>query len=239
MSTNLVRVTDYAITANLDEVKSLAATNLGNDKITLADLEFVRVPKEGKKWQIQSINSATGFEEADEVKGVIVHWTATKSYWARSLDDSIKSPPDCLSRDGLVGEGTPGGMCANCPLNQWDTGKNGSKACKEKRLLFIVKPDELLPSIVVVPTGSVANISSFFKKLMSKRIPSNAVEVSLRLGTRDRMMENSDGNRVSMGQSFTTVEPMVVRHLDAEAIKAIQEAAKLMMPTMKEAADHE
>ena len=47
------------------------------------------------------------------------------------------NPPDCGSFDGITGTGTPGGICKNCPFNQFGSGEGKSKACKNRRMLYL------------------------------------------------------------------------------------------------------
>lgn len=43
--------------------------------------------------------------------------------------------PDCRSLDGITGQGTPGGNCAMCSLNQWSNGDRPK--CTEQRNLLV------------------------------------------------------------------------------------------------------
>ena len=64
-------------------------------------------------------------------------------------------PPDCCSFDGVTGEGEPGGACRKCPLNQFGSGENGAKACKNRRRIYVLREGEIFPLLLSLPTGSL------------------------------------------------------------------------------------
>ena len=84
------------------------------------------------------------------------------------------NPPDCGSFDGIAGEGTPGGNCRSCPLNQFGSGENGSKACKNRRRIYVLREGEVFPLLLSLPTGSLKEFTKYIKRLLSKGMKSNA-----------------------------------------------------------------
>lgn len=72
-----------------------------------------------------------GFSPEEDVTLVPVGFTKLREY--RNPDDG--SEVFCYSKDALTGEGEPGGLCAECPLNKWTPnpdkpGKNLPPVCK-------------------------------------------------------------------------------------------------------------
>ena len=55
--------------------------------------------------------------------------------------------------DGVTG--STGQESATCPYNQFGSGGGQAKACKNKRLLYILPEGELLPQLFALPTGSL------------------------------------------------------------------------------------
>ena len=112
-------------------------------------------------------------DEADEPEGVkefsavILYHHPLQQYYATKYTGG-SNPPDCGSFDGVMGEGEPGGVCANCPLNQFGSGENNSKACKNRRRVFLLREGELFPLILSLPTGSMKEFSRYIKRLLSK-----------------------------------------------------------------------
>ena len=95
-----------------------------------------------------------------------------RAYWRASLEKGGGSaPPDCFSSDGEHGTGDPGGDCFSCPMNQWASADKGhGKACKEKRLLFLLRPDSVLPVVVQVPSTSIQNVKRYFLRLLDNKM---------------------------------------------------------------------
>ena len=60
-----------------------------------------------------------------------------------------------------------------CPLNAWDSkGPNQKgKACKEMRLVFLVRPGDLLPVVIALPPTSLRAVKSYFLGLASMAVP--------------------------------------------------------------------
>jgi hypothetical protein len=85
------------------------------------------------------------------------------------------NPPDCGSYDGIKGEGNPGGNCLDCPYNQFGSGENSSKACKNRRRIYVLREGEIFPLVLALPTGSLKEFTRYIKRLLSKGITSNAV----------------------------------------------------------------
>ena len=79
------------------------------------------------------------------------------------------SKPDCVSLDGQCGTGNPGGQCAACPFNQYESAAEGSgKACKETRTLLVLQEDELIPTVLRVPPSSIKELKQFLLRLAKK-----------------------------------------------------------------------
>ena len=98
--------------------------------------------------------------ETDAVKeftGVILYHHPLFSFYHERFTGG-NNAPDCGSYDGVTGIGTPGGDCASCPLNQFGSGENGGKACKNKRRIYILREGELIPLLLTLPTGSMTII---------------------------------------------------------------------------------
>ena len=136
----IVPVAKYAALATTpEEVLAIVQQNIGNDQITAQDLDRVTLPLGGAtNWQIPTLDGEESFQYID---GIIVHHSPPRAYWETSLDEGEGSgPPDCSSEDSQWGVGTPGGYCFTCPFGQWGSADKGQgKACKEKRLLYILR----------------------------------------------------------------------------------------------------
>ena len=144
--------------------------NMGNDKITERDLDRITVPLGGGlNWTVPTLE---GEDSTKEIEGIIVYQTSPKAYWTTGMEAGGNAPPDCSSLDGDIGYGEPGGVCGICPLNQWGSAEGGvGKACKEKRMLFILRPNALLPIVVQAPTTSLETVRKYLWRLTSESLP--------------------------------------------------------------------
>lgn len=99
-------------------------------------------------------------DAAKEFTGVILYHHPLFAYYRERFTGG-NNAPDCGSYDGVTGVGNPGGVCAQCPLNQFGSGENGGKACKNKRRIFILREGELIPILLTLPTGSMKEFAVF------------------------------------------------------------------------------
>jgi len=106
------------------------------------------------------------------------------------------NPPDCGSFDGITGDGTPGGSCVRCALNQFGSGENGAKACKNRRRIYVLREGEIFPMILSLPTGSLKEFSRYIKSLLSKGMKSTEVVTRFAL----KKAVNSGGIAFSQAQ---------------------------------------
>jgi len=109
-----------------------------------------------------------------EFSGVIIYHHPLNAFYATKYTGG-SNPPDCGSFDGVTGIGTPGGSCKSCPYNQFGTGENGSKACKNRRRVYILREGELFPLLLSLPTGSLKAFTRFVKLQLSKGRKLNSV----------------------------------------------------------------
>ena len=146
-----------------------------------------------------------------DFKGVILCHHPMFSYYRERFTGG-NNPPDCGSYDGNVGVGNPGGVCATCPLNQFGSGENGGKACKNKRRIYVLREGELIPILLVLPTGSMKEFSVYVKRLLAKGKKSNSVVTKFSL----KKVTNASG--IAYSQAQFAVE----RVLTAEEMPFVQ-----------------
>lgn len=94
------------------------------------------------------------------LEGVILYNHASCAYWVDSDDED--NTPICSSVDGKVGIGEPGGVCATCMLNQYGTAEKGNgKACKNMRVLYLLRSGEYMPLQLNLPPTSIKAFRDF------------------------------------------------------------------------------
>ena len=152
-------------------------------------------------------------ESVKEFSGVILfHHTLNAYYKTKYTGGS--NPPDCGSFDGITGEGEPGGSCKSCPHNQFGSGENGSKACKNKRRIYILREGEVFPMLLSLPTGSLKPFTKYLKAQLSKGCKTNSVvtRFSLKKVTNNTGIAYSQANfavdRLLTADEYALIAPM-------------------------------
>jgi hypothetical protein len=165
----------YAVmTMDAGEVQEVIRDNLGGGNLSAWDLDRIKVPAGGVTiWTIPGIQGETNERAID---GVIVDSRTIRSYWKEAFSGA-GTPPDCASKDGIIGIGMYGrgseangdGYCEICPMAQFGTDPkgNGGQACKQARLLFLVRPTGILPVVISVPPSSLKNLKRYMIGLAS------------------------------------------------------------------------
>jgi len=106
-------------------------------------------------------------EMVKEISGVILLHHPAYAYYTEKYNGG-SNPPDCGSFDGVNGTGSPGGKCASCPYNRFGSGEGQSKACKNRRMIYILMENELFPMVLSLPTGSLKEFTKYVKRQLSK-----------------------------------------------------------------------
>lgn len=154
----------------------------------LADLDYVpygtvKMPSGGMK----AFNvTEAGNDEADPQKppfeAIIIHSHKQNSHFVGDMGDG--QPPVCNSNDGVTGIETATGMriaCATCPHNQFGSGANGSKACKNSRRLYLLRPGDIFPMVMNLPATGMRAYDQYAAKLILNRKPVHGVLTSIGL----------------------------------------------------------
>ena len=94
------------------------------------------------------------------VSGVILQAQTQRAYYEGDYSGG-GDPPLCSSDDGKTGVGKPGGICAQCPLDQFGSGNGNSKACGEKRMIYLLLPNAIIPLVIQVSAGSLGSWKNY------------------------------------------------------------------------------
>jgi len=130
-------------------------------------------------------------DSVKEFKAVILYHHPINCYYEEEYTGG-NNPPDCGSMDGKVGIEAETGMvksCADCEFNKFGSAKNGGKACKQKRRIYLLREGEALPTILSLPTGSLGEFSKYVMRLLSKGKKTNGVVTKFTL----KKAQNSGG----------------------------------------------
>lgn len=160
-----------------------------------ASFERIRIPAGGSTvFELPSEDPANP-EMAKEFKAVILYHHPIHAYYVDTYQGG-SNPPDCGSMDGKTGTGNPGGECAHCPLNKFGSGSNGSKACKNRRRIYLLREGDVFPVILSLPTGSLKDFSRYVMSVLNKGSKTNGVVTRFTL----KKATNNSGIQFSQAQ---------------------------------------
>lgn len=193
-----------ALTSNvLDIVKA----NLKNQPLSVQLFDIVKAPSGGST--VFAVPGLSGEEAEKELTGIILDYTTPRAYWD-SADPVEGTPPACMSQNSITSQ--DGKVCAHCPYNDFGSkdGESNAKACKESVLLFLLRPDNVLPLLVRIPVSSKTRFLKYSTRLLSTLTPINGVvtKISLEKAT------NKTG------------KPYATYHFEAVSVLAPEEAAQ-------------
>ncbi len=184
-------ISGYTQLANINMAEMMAEELDGLD----TGFERIKIPSAGSTvFEVPGEDPAEP-ETVKEFSAVILFHHPLFAYY-RTKYTGGNNPPDCGSFDGLTGEGDPGGNCKTCQYNKFGTGENGSKACKNRRRVFVLREGEIFPLLLSLPTGSLRELTRYLKRLLSKGRKSNSVVTRFSL----KKATNSTGLAYSQAQ---------------------------------------
>ena len=118
------------------------------------------------------------------LEGVILFNHSANSYWPAGSEYDDNTPPQCQSVDGKMGYGDPGGICETCVNNRFGSDPKGNgQACKNMRMLYLLRSGEMLPIQVSLPPTSIRPYTNFVNSaflLRGRRVCSGLVQIGLR-----------------------------------------------------------
>lgn len=171
--------TNNALTAQDTGFRQLSNTDLAQIMAEELDgldagFERIKIPSGGGTVYEMPGEDSDAPEAVREFSGVILYHHPLFAYYKDKYTGG-NNPPDCSSFDGIAGEGDPGGSCRVCPFNQYGTGENGGKVCKNRRRIYILREGEIFPLLLSLPTGSLREFTRYIKRQLSKQRRTNAV----------------------------------------------------------------
>lgn len=242
---------EYAVLSiDVQEMGQVLAENVGEEGISAFDLDRVKVP--GSAATIWMVPTLEGEEPQRTIEGILIFQKTARTFWERRFEDSGGgTAPDCSSDDGVIGIGTPkygdiehpmlrsaGQMryttegqelfvgrfdCKSCPLATFGSGFNGrQQACKQTRMLFLVREDSLLPILISAPPSSLGSMKKYMTRLSSAGVPYYGVVTGLSL----RKEKNADGIE------YAEIVPSMTRRLERDDMLKMRELSIYMAPIL-------
>ena len=152
--------------------------NLKSQPLTLDLFDIVKSPSGGST--VFSVPGLAGGEPEKELTGIILDYTTPRAYW--DTPDPIEgTPPVCMSQNSIISY--DGKACAHCPYNDFGSkdGESNAKACKESVLLFLLRPNSIIPLLVRVPVTSKPRFLKYSTRLLSTLTPISSVVTKITL----------------------------------------------------------
>jgi hypothetical protein len=152
--------------------------NLKNQPLSYQAFDVVKAPSGGST--VFSVPGLAGDEAEKELTGIILDYTTPRAYW-NTPDPVEGTPPTCMSQNSIIScDGKP---CAHCPYNDFGSkdGDSNAKACKESVLLFLLRPDNVLPLLIRVPVTSKTRFLKYTTRLIGNLKPISGVVTRITL----------------------------------------------------------
>lgn len=152
--------------------------NLKHQPMSLDLFDIVKSPSGGST--VFSVPGLAGDDAAKELTGIILDYTTPRAYW--DTPDPVEgTPPVCLSQDSIISH--DGKACARCPYNDFGSkdGESNAKACKESVLLFLLRPNNILPLLVRIPVTSKGRFMKYMARLVGTLTPISGVVTKISL----------------------------------------------------------
>jgi len=152
--------------------------NLKHQPFSLDLFDIVKSPSGGAT--VFEVPGLTGDEPAKELIGIILDYTTPRAYW--DTPEPVEgTPPVCMSQNSIISH--DGKACARCPYNDFGSRDGGSnaKACKESVLLFLLRPDSIVPLLVRVPVTSKPRFLKYSTRLLNTLTPISGVVTKITL----------------------------------------------------------
>jgi hypothetical protein len=233
--------------ASGDVQAAMAAIAEVGEEFTPGDLTRVKTPQGGSTtWMIPSV---AGEQPAEAITGVLCGIQKTGVLWGSEEPEEGSMPvlrtwdleiaqqmgpiPDDMI-DHLEPHRVPGTTdkfyWKDLPYNQFGTAKGGEgagKRCKEQRMLFILREQDMFPLIVTAQPGSLKDVRKFILSLPQIGKPFWHAVVELRLTAAKSRGDANGRGRVT----FAQISPKVVGVLSDE--DAMQVHQRFTLPLMK------
>ena len=152
--------------------------NLKSQPLSLDLFDIVKSPSGGST--VFEVPGLAGNEAAMELTGIVLDYTTPRAYW--DTPDPVEgTPPVCVSQNSIIS--FDGKACAHCPYNDFGSkdGDSNAKACKESVLLFLLRPNNIIPLLVRVPVTSKPRFLKYSTRLISTLTPISSVVTKITL----------------------------------------------------------
>ena len=179
--------------------------------------ERIGFPAQGRQhFEIETVNGETCF--LSRLNGVILYDHPHYAYFQNSGYGKGEVPV-CTSYDGLKGSGYPGGDCSKCRFNEWGSGNGKGKACRQRRIIYILREGVIYPFQLDLPVASAPSFSKYIRQLSCSFLRPAEVVTAISL-------ETIKNPTFSYSRAVFTMERELTEE-EKEAVKPLTEKVKV------------
>lgn len=152
--------------------------NLKHQPLSFQLFDIVKSPAGGAT--TFTVPGISGDEMYKELTGIVLDYATPRAYW--DTPDPVEgTPPVCYSHDSITSY--EGKACSRCPFNDFGSkdGESNAKACKESVMIFLLRPDNIMPIIIRVPVSSKLIFQRYMTRLIGKMLPLSGVVTKITL----------------------------------------------------------
>ena len=157
--TDIEKAVDFPLVATSDVAEALE--DMEGEQLDAFDLPLIHA---GTGKSTEWVPERGARDVPPVVAGVILRAQISRVYYPGEYTGGGEVPA-CSSDDGKTGVGDPGGVCAQCPLDAFGSGEGNSKACSEKRMIYLLEPNAVIPMVVQVSAGSLRSWTAYLTSM--------------------------------------------------------------------------
>ncbi|MDL2205388.1 hypothetical protein LJC33_00570 [Eubacteriales bacterium OttesenSCG-928-N13] len=172
---------------------------------------------------------------ATEVTAVVILNHRTNVLWLSKFGTVEDRTPDCMSFDGEEGIDRETGeirKCEQCAYNKFgsaDGGTSRGKACKNTRRLYLMRPSDVFPSMLTLPSTALSTFDKYRTKVMLSKNKLHGVVTKITL----KKASNKDGI------AYSTPIFEIVGVLPADEAQRVKQYADAFQSAMSHSAVYE
>ena len=193
--------------------------NLKNQPMSLQLFDIVKSPSGGST--VFTVPGISGDEVEKSLTGIILDYTMPRAYW--DTPDPVEgTPPVCYSEDSIISH--DGKSCRECPYSDFGSkdGESNAKACKESVVLFLLRPDSIMPLVVRVPASSKRAFQRYVTRLIGRMLRISGVITKITL----------EKKTSRTGQPYAVYNFEAVDELEPEEAENVRDFARKFMSVM-------
>jgi hypothetical protein len=179
METTALTAANTGYAALKNNALDIINENLKSQTLSHSLFDVVKSPSGGTT--VFTVPGISGDEIEKELTGIILDYATPRAYW-ETPDPVEGTPPVCFSKNSIISHDRK--ACSHCEFNTHGSrngGETNAKACKESVLIYLLRPNNIIPLIVRVPVTSKIAFLKYTTRLVSSLTPISGVVTKITL----------------------------------------------------------